>query len=123
MDRQERRNRIDKVLRNLSSLKGVTAASVVDSDGLTIAMRNDFDIDADAMSASVQIMSTSASQIGEQVGHGSSNLVISECKNGLILVAPLAKGFTLTVVSDSQAMLGSVRYEMKESIPELVALL
>ncbi len=123
MDRAERRIRMDKVLRSLTSLKGVTAASVVDPDGLPIANRNEFELDSDALSASVQIVSTTAETISQQVGHGLPFLIITECKGGLVVVAPLGKGFLLTVVSDSQAMLGTVRYEIKESIPELVALI
>ncbi len=123
MDRAERRNRIEKILRSLTLLKGVTAASVVDPDGLPIANRNEFEIDTDALSASVQIVNTTVETISQQVGHGLPLLILTECKGGLIVVAPLGKGFLLTVIADSQALLGTVRYEIKESIPELVALI
>ncbi len=37
----------------------------------------------------------------------------------MILLAPLTRGFVLAVVTDKSAMLGAVRFELKETLPHL----
>lgn len=44
---------------------------------------------------------------------------MSENGEGITIIAPLVKGFLLTVVADGSAMLGALRYEMKDLVPQL----
>ncbi len=110
---------IDRHLVGLMSVRGVTAAAVVDADGFVTHIRRDFDIDADALGAAVQIIFGAAQRSAEHVGQGASKLVVSENREGVMLLAPLSGGFLLAVVTDSSAILGSVRFEVKETIPSL----
>lgn len=119
ISRAERAAGVDRVLAGLTSLRGVTAAAVVDSDGFVTHIRRDFDIETDALGAAVQIVLGSAQRAAGHVSQGASNLVLIENKDGLVILAPMAKGFVLALVADTSAMLGAVRYEMKESIPEM----
>jgi predicted regulator of Ras-like GTPase activity (Roadblock/LC7/MglB family) len=57
------------------------------------------------------------------VGQDSAKLVVSENRDGLVIFAPLAAGFLLAIVADSSAMLGSIRFEVKEVLPTLSGLL
>lgn len=117
----ERNQRIDATLAGLVALRGVTTAGIIDSDGFVTHIRRAFEVDADALGAAGQVVFTAARQAAEQVKQGGSRLILCENKDGIILLAPLARGFVLILVADSSAMLGAVRYELKESIPGLDA--
>lgn len=121
LTKAERNQRIDGILAGLSALRGVTTAGIVDSDGFVIHIRRAFDLDVDALGAASQVVFSAARQAAEQVKQGHTRLILSENKDGLVMLAPLVRGFVLVLVADTSAMLGAVRYEMKEAIPELDA--
>ena len=116
---QERSSRIDKLLAAITALRGVTAAAVIDGDGFVTHVRRDFEIDTDALGAAVQITFGSARRAAEHVSQGQTQLVLVENKDGLVMLAPLTKGFVLALVGDGSAMLGAVRFEVKQIVPEL----
>ena len=120
---QNRSQQVDRVLTELTALKGVTAAAIVDADGLVTHIRRDFDINADALGAAVQVTFGAATRAAQHVGQDSARLVVSENRDGLVIFAPLASGFLLAIVADSSAMLGSIRFEVKEVLPTLSGLL
>jgi len=122
MTRAERNQHIERTLADLASLRGVTTAAIVDGDGFVTHIRRDFEVDADALGAAVQIMSTAATRAAEQSNQDSNRLVLSENKDGMILMAPISRGFVLVIVGDSTAMLGTIRYEVRETVPELAAI-
>jgi hypothetical protein len=117
--KNERATQIDRVLSNLTSLRGVTAAAIVDADGFVTHVRRDFDIDTDALGAAIQLVYGAARRAAEYVSQGGAKLVLSENESGIMLLAPLAKGFTLALAADASARLGAVRFELKETIPHL----
>jgi uncharacterized protein len=117
--RAERDHQLDTVLAELTALRGVAAAAIVDSDGFVTHIRRDFEINTDALGAAVQIVLGSARKASEHVTQGDSKLVLIENKDGLTILAPLTRGFVLALAADGSAMLGAVRFEMKETIPEL----
>jgi len=119
----DRSTKIDKILANMMALRGVTAAAIIDGDGFVNHVRRDFDINTDALGAAVQIAFGSARRASEHVAQGLTNLVLVENKDGLVMLAPLSKGFVLALVGDTSAILGAVRFEVKQTIPELSQLL
>ncbi len=114
----ERNKRIEQSLAELSSLRGVTAAAIVDEDGFVTHIRKDFDIDTDALGAAVQIMYTSALRSAQHVSQNDTRLVLAENKDGVMILGPLVRGFVLVLVADLSAMLGTMRFEMKETLSE-----
>lgn len=58
---------IDKQLVTLTAIRGVTAAAIVDNDGLVTHIRRDFEVDADALGAVVQIVFGAARWAAENV--------------------------------------------------------
>jgi len=122
VDKGDRDAYIDSLLGGLTSLRGVTAAAIVDGDGFPIRLRHDFEIDSDALGVVVQIVLGSARQAAEKVQQGDTDLVLSENQKGLVLLAPLTKGLVLVVMTDKSAMLGAVRFELKETVPQVNAL-
>jgi predicted regulator of Ras-like GTPase activity (Roadblock/LC7/MglB family) len=119
LSKAERNQQIDRSLAELASLRGVTTAAIVDSDGFVTHIRRDFEIDADALGASVQIMFNAAHGAAAQLGQSDTKVILAENKDGLVLLAPLARDFVLTLVADGSAMLGTLRFELKESVVEL----
>jgi len=115
----DRSQKLDKILGTVTALRGVTAAAIIDSDGLVTHVRRDFEINTDALGAAVQIAFGSARRASEHVAQGATNMVLVENKEGLVMLAPLQKGFILALVGDSSAMLGAVRFEVKQTVPEL----
>src|SRR5690349_11855917 len=100
----ERSTLIERILQNLTSLRGVTAAAIVDNDGFVTHVRRDFDIDTDALGAATQIVYAAARRAAEHVSQGASKIVLSENNDGILLLAPLSKGFVLALVADGSAM-------------------
>jgi predicted regulator of Ras-like GTPase activity (Roadblock/LC7/MglB family) len=117
--KNERSTLVERILANLTSLRGVTAAAIIDSDGFVTHVRRDFEIDTDALGAAIQIVYGAARRAAEHVSQGNTKIVLSENNDGMLLLAPLAKGFVIALVADSSAMLGAVRFELKETIPHL----
>lgn len=117
--RAARNERIDAALVNLSSLRGVTAAAVVDGDGLVTHIRRDFDVNTDALGAGVQVVLGAAQRASENVDQETTKMVICENKEGYILLSPIAKGLLLVLVADSEALLGTIRFELRETLPTL----
>jgi predicted regulator of Ras-like GTPase activity (Roadblock/LC7/MglB family) len=115
----DRSQKVEKILGSVTALRGVTAAAIIDSDGLVTHVRRDFEINTDALGAAVQIAFGSARRASDHVAQGATNMVLVENKDGLVMLAPLAKGFVLALVGDSSAMLGAVRFEVKQTVPEL----
>lgn len=113
---QERNSRLERILKNVVSLRGVTAAVIVDADGLVTHAHRDFDLSTDALGAAVQVAFSSAQRSSEHVLHGHTHLVVVEGKEGFVILGPLNKGFLLALVADMTALLGAVRYEVKQTI-------
>ena len=110
---------IDRVLRDLMNLQGVTAAAIVDRDGLVTHIRRNFEINTDALGVSVQIVFGAASKAATHVNHRAADIVICENDDGYVLLAPISSGIMLSLVTDDDALLGRVRFELKEAIPSL----
>ncbi|MCQ8182421.1 roadblock/LC7 domain-containing protein [Methylomonas sp. SURF-1] len=117
--RKSQNNEIDAILRNLMSIQGVSAAAIVDSDGFVTHIHRDFEINTDAIGASVQVVFGAAAKAAQHVGHHSTNMVICENSEGYILSTPIEAGFMLALVTQREALLGRVRFELKETIPVL----
>jgi predicted regulator of Ras-like GTPase activity (Roadblock/LC7/MglB family) len=119
MNTTERSAKVEKILGAVTGMRGVTAAAIIDADGLVTHVRRDFELNTDALGAAVQIAFGSARRASEHVAQGATNLVLVENKDGMVMLAPLAQGFVLALVGDQSAMLGAVRFEVKQTVSEL----
>lgn len=117
--RKSQSGEIDSILRNLMNIQGVTAAAIVDSDGFVTHIHRDSEINTDAIGASVQVVFGAAAKAAGHVGHQNTNMVICENSEGYILSTPVEGGFMLALVTQRDALLGRVRFELKETIPVL----
>ncbi|MCQ8105555.1 roadblock/LC7 domain-containing protein [Methylomonas sp. SURF-2] len=117
--RKSQSGEIDAILRNLMGIQGVSAAAIVDSDGFVTHIQRDSEINTDAIGASVQVVFGAAARAAQHVGHHVTNMVICENAEGFILSTPVEAGFMLALVTQRDALLGRVRFELKETIPVL----
>ncbi|MEE9412580.1 MAG: roadblock/LC7 domain-containing protein [Methylococcales bacterium] len=117
--RTARNQTVDDILRDLTGLKGVTAAVIVDKDGLVTSIRREFEVNTDSLGVTIQIVFGAATMAAEHSRQGAVKIVISENTNGYIMMAPLVKGLMLALFTDEDALLGAVRYEIKETLPTL----
>jgi predicted regulator of Ras-like GTPase activity (Roadblock/LC7/MglB family) len=118
-NRTARNQTVDDILRDLTGLNGVTAAAIVDKDGLVTSIRREFDVNTDSLGVTIQIVYGAATRAAEHSRQGLVKIVISENTNGYIMMAPLINGLMLAVLTDEDALLGAVRYEIKETLPTL----
>ena len=117
--RKSQTSEIDSILRNLMGIQGVSAAAIVDNDGLVTHIHRNYEINTDAIGASVQVVFGAASKAALHVGHHVTNMVICENAEGYILSMPIEAGFMLALVTNREALLGRVRFELKDTIPVL----
>lgn len=117
--RKSKANEVDFILHNLMCIQGVSAAAIVDSDGMVTHIHRNFEINTDAIGASVQVVFGAASKAAQHVGHHATHMVICENADGYILSTPIEAGFILALVTEREALLGRVRFELKETIPIL----
>ncbi|MDD5463066.1 MAG: roadblock/LC7 domain-containing protein [Methylococcales bacterium] len=110
---------IDFILHNLMRIQGVSAVAMVDIDGLITHIRHNSEVNTDAIGASVQVVFGAATKAALHVGHHVTNMVICENAEGYILSTPIDAGFMLAMVTERDALLGKVRFELKETIPVL----
>lgn len=110
---------IDNILQDLMGLQGVMAAAVVDRDGLVTHIRRNFLINTDALGVSVQIVFGASTKAAGHVNQRFTKIVICENIDGYVLIAPITSGFMLSIITDDDALLGRIRFELKEAIPSL----
>lgn len=117
--RKSQSDELDSVLRNLMNIQGVSAAAIIDSDGFVTHIQRDYEINTDAIGASVQVVFGTASRAASHVGHHQTDLVICENAEGYVLCTPIDAGFMLALITKRDALLGRVRFELKETVPVL----
>ena len=110
---------IDFILHNFMGIQGVSAAAIVDIDGLVTHIHRHSEINTDAIGASVQVVFGAANRAAQHVGHHVTEMVICENAEGYILTMPIESGFMLALMTEREALLGRVRFELKETIPVL----
>jgi len=114
-----RNQTIDDILRDLTGLKGVTAAAIVDQDGLVTSIRREFEVNTDSLGVTIQIIFGAATKAAEHSKQNLVKIVICENENGFIMMAPLKNNLMLALFTDEDALLGAVRYEIKETVVSL----
>lgn len=92
---------------------GVVDAIAVSSDGLLIAVSELREhADSERLAAIVSGITSLAAGASGNYGLGSLNKVIIDLEGGHVLVSSIGSGAVLGVVTDKEAKLGNIAYEM-----------
>jgi predicted regulator of Ras-like GTPase activity (Roadblock/LC7/MglB family) len=113
---------LDRRLQPLIDLRGVRMVSVVDGDGLLIRQHTPGP-DAEAVAGHVPVVVGATRGMVRDAALEPPSVIVSESGNGVVLVAPLVMDFSLLVVADGHAVLGSIRYVLRETVPDVNSLL
>lgn len=107
-----------KILSTLLSLHGVKAATIVGRDGFVIDSQLNTDVDLDALGAIVSTGFGASEVMANEIELGKIHQTMVECAAGKILIADCGETI-LAVITDTNALIGSVRHQILKVINEL----
>jgi len=107
-----------KMLSTLLSLQGVQAVTIVGRDGFVIESQVKSDIDLDALGAIVSTGFGASEVMAKEIELGKIHQTMVECASGKILIADCGEQI-LAVITDTNAVIGSVRHHILKVIEEL----
>ncbi len=105
---------LKRILQDFLRNPGVIMAGVIGKDGFVIEYATNGEVDVEAVAAMASSAMGTAESVGKEVGRGDADTLIMEYKGGNILISPVSENEIITVVSDSSANLGRIRYEIKK---------
>jgi len=108
---------------SLTNLGGVHAATLIGRDGFVIECASKKDIDLDALGAVVSTGFGASEVMGSEILLGELGHTIMEYKYGKILMSACSEEAILAVVTDNNAILGSIRHNMKKVTIELAQII
>ena len=106
-------------LYGLINLGGVKAVTVIGRDGFVIECAAIKNIDLEALGAVVSTGFGASEVMGEEILLGNLGHTIMEYLDGKILTSPCGSDAILAVVTNNDAILGSVRHNMQKVASEL----
>ena len=110
------------VLREFLNIDGVRVVAIVGRDGFVIESVSADKLDTDALGAVVASAIGASEMIGKDFNMGKLEQYLIEFATGKAIIAA-AGDYILALITDSSAVIGSVRYAVKKGIDGLVALL
>lgn len=111
-----------EAVRGLAARDGVTAAVVVSPDGLPVHYAGS-PADAEALAALAATMLRPAIRLGESAGAGALSRVVFEFDHRLAVLAAVRGDNWLLLLTDPDADLGTLLYDLRRESPTLAALL
>ena len=109
-------------LQDFLNIDGVTAVAIVGRDGFVIENATSIKIDQDALGAVVASAIGASEMIGKDFDMGKLEQYLLEVATGKAIIAAAGEDI-LVLITNAQAVIGSVRYAVKKNIDALVALL
>ncbi len=109
-------------LREYLNIDGVNAVAIVGRDGFVIDSASTVKLDTDALGAVVASAIGASEAIGRDFSMGDLQQYLLEFANGKAIIAAAGDGI-LALITDQNAVIGSVRYAVKRSLDGLVKLL
>ncbi len=104
------------------NIDGVNVVAVIGRDGFVIESSSTVKLDTDALGAVVASAIGSSEVMGNNFTLGGLTQYLLEFDNGKVIIAAAGE-YILTLITDQNAVIGSVRYAVKKGIAGLVKLL
>lgn len=108
------------VLSRLAAVPGVSLAALVDREGFLIESAGDMVLEAEATGALAACLAEASECVGSELSQGGFVGLIAEYDAGLVLVNTAGSGTLLATVLGDPAVLGRVRYHVKQTLPDLL---
>jgi len=109
-------------LREFLNIDGVRVVAIVGRDGFVIESASADKLDYDALGAVVASAIGASEMIGRDFKMGNLEQYLLEFSNGKAIIAAAGE-YILALITDSTAVIGSVRYAVKKGIDGIVSLL
>jgi predicted regulator of Ras-like GTPase activity (Roadblock/LC7/MglB family) len=109
-------------LKEFLNIDGVRAVAIVGRDGFVIESVSADKLDTDALGAVVASSIGASEMIGKDFSLGKLDQYLLEFSNGKAIIASAGNDI-LTLITDANAVIGSVRYAVKKGIDGLVSIL
>lgn len=107
-------NMMDRILKDLGRIEGVTGSLLVGKDGLIIEREVPNDIDSELVGAMSSAVFGTAERSSEEMKHEKLQQVMIEGTRGKTLMIDSGEAI-LAVITDTNINLGLIRLEMKRS--------
>ncbi|HOI40067.1 MAG TPA: roadblock/LC7 domain-containing protein [Methanobacterium sp.] len=116
---QTKKEKLDDALTSLMQVGQIKASGIVSKEGLLINSRTPPDVDARIFSALCSTIMGAAEAASGQMTTGSVSQISVKTEKGTIVLIPAGLKAILTVLTEPEAQLGLIFFEM-ESIAEQV---
>jgi len=108
-----KKERLDDVLTGLIQVGQIKACGVVSKEGLLINSRTPPDVDARIFSALCSTIMGAAEAASGQMATGAVSQISVKTEKGTIVLLPAGEKAILTVLTDPDAQLGLIFFEME----------
>ena len=109
-----KKEKLDDVLTGLMQVGQIKACAIVSREGLLINSRTPPDVDARIFSALCSTIMGAAEAASGQMATGIVNQISLKTEKGTIVLIPAGIKAILTVLTDPEAQIGLIFYEMEE---------
>ena len=107
------------VLARLAAVGGVALAALVDREGYLIESAGDMVLEAETAAALAASLAEAAEGVGRELSQGGLTSLVAEFDTGILLVNAAGPGTLLATAVYDPAVLGKVRYHVKQMLPDL----
>lgn len=111
---QTKKEKLDDVLSGLLKVGQIQACAVVSKEGLLINSRTPPEVDARIFSALCSTIMGAAEAASGQMATGLVSQISLKTEKGTIVLIPAGKKAILTVLTQPEAQIGLIYYEMEE---------
>ncbi len=118
-----KKDELDVVLKELSSIGGIEGSAVVTRDGLLIDSVMLQDVDADTFAAMSATMMGAAETAISELKKGSVSIVLVEAKDAKIVTTGAGEQAILVVMAKPTINLGLVLVELKKAVNKIKKIL
>jgi uncharacterized protein len=109
-----KKEKLDEVLTGLMKVGQIKACAIVSKEGLLINSRTPPDVDARIFSALCSTIMGAAEAASGQMTTGTVSQISLKTEKGTIVLIPAGIKAILTVLTDPEAQIGLIFYEMEE---------
>jgi predicted regulator of Ras-like GTPase activity (Roadblock/LC7/MglB family) len=109
-----KKEKLDEVLTGLMKVGQIKACAIVSKEGLLINSRTPPDVDARIFSALCSTIMGAAEAASGQMTTGIVSQISLKTEKGTIVLIPAGLKAILTVLTDPEAQIGLIFYEMEE---------